>query len=251
MRVNFLVFRGSLDPDKRLGVALLASVLLHALMLLSLSRFAAPGNIVARPAHAPLSVRLEKVVPESAEATPIVIENKKALLHQKLVASEAVATATPADIGPSLSQPGVSVSDVLFLRPISGRVSSPLLASGEYRRTSDIGEQPEMVAIRVPKYPRLASEQKFSGWVIVILFVDEEGKVVEAAAVESSESFNEFERDIAEELRGSTFKPGKLDGRAVKTRIFAMVRFDSKALSGLETVRGATSPASVEREIKR
>jgi outer membrane biosynthesis protein TonB len=197
-----------------------------------------------------LSVRIEKL-PESPEATPIVTNDKKASLHQKLNAPKPVPTAAPADIEPSLSQPGVSVSETLYLRPISGRVSSPLLATGEFRRTSDISEKPEAVAMRVPNYPRPAREQNLSGWVIVMLLVDEQGKVVDTVAVEASESFSDYERDVAEELRGSTFTPGKLDGRAVKTLIFATVRFDSKALSGLEPAKGPTAPVSVENQEKR
>lgn len=247
---SFFVFRRPLDPGQRLGMALVASALLHALMLMSLSTYSIHGNVFTRPVHAPLSVRIERL-PESPEATPIVIDDKKASLHQKLNAPKPVATTAPADIAPSLSQPGVSVSDTLYLRPMPGRVSSPLLASGEFRRTSDISEKPEAVAMRVPKYPHPAREQKLSGWVIVMLLVDERGKVVDTAAVESSESFNDYETDVAEELRDSTFTPGKLDGRAVKTLMFAIVRFDFKGLSGLEPVEDTTAPVSVENKEKR
>lgn len=247
---TFFMFRRPLDPGQRLGMALVASALLHALMLMSLSTYSIHGNVFTRPVHAPLSVRIERL-PESPEATPIVIDDKKASLHQKLNAPKPVATTAPADIAPSLSQPGVSVSDTLYLRPMPGRVSSPLLATGEFRRTSDISEKPEAVAMRVPKYPRPAREQKLSGWVIVMLLVDERGKVVDTAAVESSESFNDYETDVAEELRDSTFTPGKLDGRAVKTLMFAIVRFDFKGLSGLEPVEDTTAPVSVENKEKR
>ena len=105
--------------------------------------------------------------------------------------------------------------------------------------------------MRVPKYPHPAREQKLSGWVIVMLLVDERGKVVDTAAVESSESFNDYETDVAEELRDSTFTPGKLDGRAVKTLMFVKVRFDFKGLSGLEPVEDTTAPVSVENKEKR
>jgi hypothetical protein len=247
---TFFTFRWPLDPDRRLGMALLASALLHALMLLSLSRYSVHGNAFARPVYAPLSVRIERL-PESPEATPIVVKDKKASLHQKLKAPKPVPATAPADIEASLPQPGVSVSETLYLRPISSRVSSPMRATGEFRRTSDISERPEAVAMRVPKYPRPAQEQKVSGWVIVMLLVDEQGKVVDTVAVEFSESFIDYEKEVAEELRGSTFTPGKLDGHAVKTQMFATVWFDSKALSGLETAKDATAPVPVESEQKR
>jgi len=247
---TYFMLRRRLHPAQRLGMALLASALLHALMLLSLSRYSVHGNVFTRPVDAPLSVRIERL-PESPEATPIAINDKKVSFHQKVNADKPVATGAPADIAPVLSQPGVSVSETLYLRPIPGRVSSPLLASGEFQRASDISEKPEVVAMRVPTYPRPAREQKLSGWVIVMLLVDERGKVVDTAAVESSESFNDYEREVAEDLRGSIFTPGKLDGRAVKTLMFATVRFDSKALSGLETAKHTTAPVPVENRDKR
>jgi hypothetical protein len=248
---NLLVFRGLRDPDRRLGVALLASALLHALMLLSLWKNVDDGRVFNRPVHAPLSVRLERVVPEPAEAMPIVIDSRKGWIHQKPALSAPGTAPSPADIEPSWSQPGVSVSEVMYVRPIPSRASSPLLANGEYRRTSDISEKPEAVAIRVPKYPRSAREQEVSGWVIVMLFVDEEGKVVDTAAVESSESFDDYASDVAQALRGSTFTPGKLAGQAVKTLMFARVGFDSKALSSLDFVKGSSGPASTDNKEKR
>ena len=243
----FFIFRRPLDPDRRLGMALVASALLHALVLSSGSRYSVHGNFFTRPVVAPLSVRIERL-PESPDATAIVINDKNASLHQKLSAPKPVATTDPAAIEPSVPQPGVSVSDTLYMRPIPARASSSLLATGEFRRTADISEKPEVVAMRVPPYPRYAREQKVSGEVIVMLFVDEEGKVVDTAAVESSESFDDYARDVAGALRGSTFMPGKLDGRAVKTLMFARVRFDSKALSSFDPVKGANAPVPVEIE---
>ena len=247
---TFFMFRRPLGPGQRLGLALLGSALLHALMVMSLSTYSIHGSVFTRPVYAPLSVRIENL-PESPQATPIVISEKKASFHQKLDASKPVADAAPAKIEPSLAQPGVSVSDLLYSKPISARVNSALLATGEFRRTSEISEKPEAVAMRVPNYPRRAREQELSGWVIVMLLVDERGKVVDTAAVESSESFSDYETDVAEELRDSTFTPGKLDGRAVKTLMFARVRFDSKGLSGLETVREPAAPVSVKDKEKR
>lgn len=247
---TFLNFRWPLDPDKRLGVALLVSALLHALMLTSLSSYSIHGKVFTRPVYAPLSIRIERLA-EAPEATAIVIEGKKASLPRKINAPKPAVSSAPAVVAPSLPQPGVSVSDTLYLRPMPGRVSSTRLASGEFRRASDISEKPETVSMGIPRYPRLAQEQKVSGWVIVVLLVDERGQVIDTAAVESSESFNDYEREVAEALRGSTFTPGKLDGQAVKTLVFARVRFDSRGLSSLETTNGTTAPVPVEHKEKR
>ncbi len=242
--------RQPLDPAGRLGMALVASVLLHALMLMALSPYSVHGNVFTRPVQAPLTVRVERLA-ESLEAIPLVINPRKASVRQKLNAPKPAATNARADIEQSSSQFGVSVSDTLYLRPISGRISSPLLESGEFRRTVDISERPQAVAMRAPTYPRPAWEQKLSGWVIVMLFVDEQGNVVDTVAVESSEAFNDYQTGIAAELRGATFTPGKLDGRVVKTVIFAKVRFDAKGLSGSEPAKAPTASGSIEIGEKR
>jgi len=247
---TFHIFRRPLHPDQRLGMALLASVLLHALMWISFSTYSIPGNILTRPVYAPLSIRIAKL-PESPKETPTVIKDKRASLLQEPSTPRPVATTAPGNIEPSLSQPGVSVSDSLYLRPISSRVHSPYLASGEFRRSSDVSEKPKVIAMRVPEYPRPAWEQKFSGWVIVMMALDERGKVVDTAALDSSESFSDYAEDISKDMRGSTFAPGKIDGQAVKTLTFVTVRFDYKGLSGREPATDTSAPVSMENDEKR
>ena len=247
---TFHNFRRPLNRDQRLAMALTASVLLHALTWMSLSTYSTRHNVFTRPVYAPLSIRIERL-PKAPAATPVVIDDKRVSPQQKLNTPKAVATAAPVDIEPSLSQAGVSISDSLYLRPISSRVSSPFFATDEFRRSSDVSEKPEVIAMRIPKYPPLAWEHKVSGWVVVMLLVDERGKVVDTAAVESSESFSDHASDVAQDLRRSTFTPGKLDGEAVKTMMFAKVRFDYKDPSGLEPATDTGAPVSIEDDEER
>src|SRR2546421_8577245 len=123
---TFHIFRRPLDPDQRLGLALMASVLLHALMWISLPTYSIRGNVFTRPVYAPLSIRIVARLPEAPAATPVVINDERASPQKKLNVPKPVAIAAPVGIEPSLSQPGVSISDSLYLRPISRRVSSPL-----------------------------------------------------------------------------------------------------------------------------
>lgn len=246
----YFMFHRLLDSDRRLGTAILASAVLHALTLLSLSGPPLHGDVLIRAGYPALSVRIERSA-KSPEPAAMVVRDKKISFHQKPAATKAVEISAPADIETSLSQPGVSVSDTLYLRPIPGRASTPLLATGEFRRDSEISEKPEMVAIRVPKYPRPAQEQKVSGWVVVMLLVDEHGTVVEAAAVESSESFGEYGKEVAEGLNGSTLTPGKVEGKAVKTIVFATVKFDPRPLPGPETIKSPGAAALSENKNER
>jgi Gram-negative bacterial TonB protein C-terminal len=234
---TFHIFRRP-GPDTRLGMALLASAMLHALVLTSLSKHVFHVGVLSRPANIALSVRIEKLpeLPAKPGAVPILLKEKKAVFRQKLTVSAPVPITAPVHIEPSLPQPGVTVSETLFVRPIRASVSSPLLTDSAFRPTAELGEVPTAIAIKVPVYPAPAREKKTSGWVVVLLFLDEQGDVVDTVAVESSESFDEYRKDVAEGLRGSVFTPGKLDGREVRARVFIMVRFDGKgALSSLES----------------
>jgi hypothetical protein len=230
---SILGFSGPLATDRRLGMALTVSALLHALLMLSLSKYSVDGSVFMRPVHAPLRVRIEPLS-ESRQALPLLINKKKSVLHREPVASEAVAPSLPPEAESSLPQPGVSVAETLWLRPIPSRAASALLATGKFHPSSELSEQPKAIRMRMPNYPRPAQEQSLSGWVLVMFLVDENGKVLETAALDSSESFGEFRQDIAGEMLISSFVPGKVDGQPVKTLAFAMVGFDVKALPGFD-----------------
>jgi hypothetical protein len=210
-------------------MALFTSLTLHGLMLMSLPAYRY-GGIFVQPVRVPLSITLEKLAAREVVA-PVVVRDKKEFPQEKLEAAKPVADPDRQPTEQSLSRPGVSVSDVFFLRPISSRVNSKLLASGEYYRIVDVTEVPRPRAMKVPDYPLIASKEKISGWVLVMLFVDERGEVNDTVAVEFSESFFGLADQVAAGLVGSTYTPGRLDGRAVKTLMFATVRFEAPKLS--------------------
>jgi outer membrane biosynthesis protein TonB len=235
-------------PDRRLGMALIVSALLHALLMLSLSKYSVHGSMFTQPVHPPLRVRIEKL-PESQHASPILIEKKKAVVHKETAATPPQAPSVPENVETSLPQPGVSVAETLYLRPIPSRANSALLETGEFRRSSELSEQPQTIRMQIPKYPLSAQQQGLSGWVLVLLLVDEHGKVLETAAADSSEAFGEFREDVAQEMRNSSFVPGKHDGQAVKTLVFAMVGFDSRALSRFDVPSSLTPPLTDQQEV--
>ncbi|MFL6581078.1 MAG: hypothetical protein ACJ8G2_10080, partial [Burkholderiales bacterium] len=113
---SILGFSGPLATDRRLGMALMVSALLHALLMLSLSKSSPDGSVFMRPVQAPLRVRIEQI-PESRQASPLVISKRKSVVHREHAASEPVAPSVPPEAEASLPQPGVSVAETLYLRP--------------------------------------------------------------------------------------------------------------------------------------
>jgi Gram-negative bacterial TonB protein C-terminal len=229
------------DQGARFGIALFASVLLHALMLLSLPEQTGPESIVVRSVRAPLRVVIENL-PTRPVAVPIVVREKKLSQYNELEAASAVASRAQEEFERSTVRPDVSVSNIVFLRPIPSRINNVLLESREYFRNSDVSEVPEPVAMKVPEYPTMAAAGNISGWVLVMLFVDEHGEAVDTVAAESSESFIGFADQAAAGLRGSAYTPGRLDGRAVKTLMFATVRFEAPKLSESQVATAAHVP---------
>ncbi|MFN0038137.1 MAG: energy transducer TonB [Burkholderiales bacterium] len=232
-------------------MALLVSMVLHALAVISLRDFSIHERVFDYPLDAPLIIRMEKL-PESNIAVPMVVRNKSASPRNKSPDARQVSKSVPAQDTPSVSHPGVSVSQLLYQKPIPARVGGALLESGEFLRPEVLGQRPQAQVLSIPRYPLTASLHGISGSVVVILFVDEYGRVADAAAVDASESFSAYAKQVAADLRGSVFMPAMQDGRAVKAVEFVMVKFDAGGVSASEGTAGAVdlnrSPAPVPRQ---
>jgi hypothetical protein len=133
------------------------------------------------------------------------------------------------DVIPGAAIPlGVSVSETLYLTPLPRRFAAPLLDSEDYVRDKDLGERPTPIRLALPEYPKQALEAKVGGWITVALYLDQEGRVVDAAAADASESLVQYQDQVVEALRHSLFTPGKVDGRATRSLVFQVVRFDPR-----------------------
>jgi TonB family protein len=136
------------------------------------------------------------------------------------------ATPVPAPIE---TYPGVTVAQATYAGPLPPVVDAA--SRGEiYLRDGDLDERPVPLQMAVPEYPPEAVERKAGGTVLVALYLDEEGRVVEAAAVSSSEDLAEFRDDIAHALLAATFTPALKDGQPVKSLVFQVVRLDPETV---------------------
>lgn len=75
-----------------------------------------------------------------------------------------------------------------------------------------------------PEYPSEAKRMGHSGVVAVSIVIDEKGKVASAQVVKSSNP--DFDAPALAAVKKWTFKPGKKDGVAVKTKVTVPLRFD-------------------------
>jgi outer membrane biosynthesis protein TonB len=235
-RLRSLVAGGG--PRMTLAIAL--SFLLHALLLLivpgpaphidyllvraappALSVHIAPLRVPADPGSLP-PVRIEPLKP------PVPVQKARNETPADLVGKEPdiPAPPEPVQVAPEpASYAGVNVESVLYLGPLPARAGE-FEDSAEYLRESQVDEPPVAVDIAVPEYPRAAAQDKVGGIVLVAIFIDEDGHVVRAAPVHSSEYLFEFSDGIAKAMTHSTFKPARKEGEAVKSLIFQAVHLD-------------------------
>ncbi len=85
---------------------------------------------------------------------------------------------------------------------------------------------PKMIKEKDPKYPRLAKEGGFSGYVIIRAFIDETGKVEKVNRVKCNRPNMGFDEAAMKAVYESTFEPAELKGKPVGVWIKYKIRFD-------------------------
>ncbi len=82
---------------------------------------------------------------------------------------------------------------------------------------------PDFIRRVTPRYPVMARRLGVEGEVLLLLTIDEEGRLVDIEVLKG-DSYG-FEEAAIEALRRSTFRPAMKDGRPTKTRATLRVRF--------------------------
>lgn len=244
--------------NQRIGSALLGSILLHAAVVALVSlylslpavRTVVPGDF-QNPLRARLVAQEKTELPESQptvqaqapvpaavpEPKPGTILSKPGLGPEPARIPESREVSVPTRLLNHAGEPGppfgARLVEVLFTRPFPRRFveANPQLDGQGYVRDVDLEERPRAIALVIPDYPSQLSVRRTEGWVTVAFFLDEEGRVVRAAPVEGSESAIPFEGMLADTLGRSTFTPGKVNGKPVKSIVFHKLEFNPEGWS--------------------
>jgi hypothetical protein len=242
---------GTVADNSRVGWALLGSMLLHLAVLFLLTAHVwrvhrvvphevplqLHGRIVAAsavPEHrAPEVLRDPAAKPLVVERQPVVeIQTPQTVPHEASVAVEEdiAKPVSPETGGETEVRFGVSVGETLFQRPLPRAFEVNVKKNPGFIRSTDLHERPEPIELVVPDIASNALSRRITGSVTMALFIDESGQVVDAARVAASEDFEDFEAEIIQALKQSTFTPGKMDGRSVKSLSFQVIRFGPLAV---------------------
>jgi len=177
--------------------------------------------------------------PKDDSPTIALMEMPKIEPDEPEVVDDTQPTTAPVDLAPM--QPDVTqvVTPESFIQPLQppppeGLKSSASVVIPQNRPTglgkgmvvfepSQLDQQPVPTFQVRPQYPYEMSRQGITGEVIVDLIVDEYGSVTNAFALHASQ--REFEVPAVQAVSKWKFKPGRKNGRAVKTHVQAPVEF--------------------------
>ncbi len=103
--------------------------------------------------------------------------------------------------------------------------TGPVIRTDQPYLESVVEERPEYVGGPKPRYPDLLRQAGIDGRVLVEFVVDTMGRV-ERGSIKILSSTNQlFEQPTREAISASSFRPGKISGRAVRVRVQQPINF--------------------------
>jgi protein TonB len=220
------------DADARLALAVLVSAALHASLIFGVA-VRRPG---AASASEPILARIQ-AVPDAAarQPEPRPLEKPERRVAQlparASAAAESRPAATDASSGPDPIIQRAPQAPTEALPP----VEMPLFVDSTWYPAAQLDIFPTALAPVRPAYPHAAAAADLAGEVMLLLLIDETGRVHECTVVDAQPA-GTFEEAALEAFRAARFTPGQRDGRNVRSRLLVKVVF-SPAQAGTAASR--------------
>jgi len=125
--------------------------------------------------------------------------------------------------------PGIPVADPGLLSVANwslGAEPGTVAAPSDPVSVGVVEELPVLLSFPVPRYPELLRQAGVEGHVTVGLVLDTLGRAEPASVRVLSSTHRLFEPAAVQVVLGSTYSPGRLNGRAVRVRIQVPVAFE-------------------------
>jgi periplasmic protein TonB len=192
------------SPTLRFGVAVAASLALHAAVVFATAGVP-PGAPAGRSgASSPLEARLLALpAPPTADSVPPAPSARPAVEPQQVASARQSPPTNPPP--PPAATPALGLPDA----PV-------------YYLQSELDERARMQGHVDPPYPETAPPE--GGYVVLRLLISEEGRV-ERVMVVVAEPEGYFERAAADAFAAARFFPGRRGGVAVKSQTFIELKF--------------------------
>lgn len=248
--------------DRRLAVAVGASLLIHALVVASLKELVPP-----RPAQAPglfnqfgtlqavlagPRIELPEPLPLELQAVPALLAPPQSEPLEALLRRAGFQAPSPA---PGEAQPGaerqpVSIAIKSIDDPARLGVDYALTLGQRFPRRAS--KAPALLGSPAVSYPRAALEAGTNGRVAALVTLDPAGHVIDSTLLPED---GLFAPAVAEALKSARFAPAEIDGKPVP--YWAIVEFyfsvarPSAALNDRPSIARRPSPASRQPSVGR
>ncbi|MFH2211311.1 MAG: TonB family protein [Pseudomonadota bacterium] len=207
------------ETAEKLALTLAASLILHFALIFGLQIRAAPSTshvsrviqarLVEAPDIAPAVVTAQPPEPES-----LVVEAQEAPLPPPEPQTPDSAATSP--------QASAAVPEMNTSLP---SIEVPLIEDPTYYPALEVDVHPTALKIIQPIYPDEAASANVTGSVVLVLLLDESGKVQELS-VEEANPAGMFEQSALAAFRNARFSPAQRNGRVVKSRMRIKVTYE-------------------------
>ncbi len=219
--------RSGAEAAEKLALTLAASLILHFALIFGLqiraestashtshvirAHLVETSNAVAAPQPAPMQAPEPDVGPKTAPPEVYPAEPARApLLLPMEPEPPAAASASAAAPESSANLPSIEV---------------PLIEDPTYYSAKEVDVHPTALQAIQPLYPEEAASANVTGSVVLVLLLDESGKVRELS-VEEANPPGTFEQSALDAFRSARFTPAQRNGRVVKSRVRIKVSYE-------------------------
>lgn len=202
------------DAAARFALALVASLALHLALI-----FGVQIKVVQQEERpSPLmEVRIERLAGEESSATLLTgFPAARVANEREVPAREEKAP---------LARPVAPAAEPEPTAPLLPTLEIPLIENPTWYPAKQVDVHPAALHPIKPDYPDKAAEQGVEGSVVLLLLIDEAGRVKEATVAEANPE-GYFEASALAAFRPARFAPAQRQGRAVKSRVLIRVTYE-------------------------
>jgi protein TonB len=205
------------EAAEKLALTLAASLILHFALIFGLQIRAVPA---ASQTGRVIQARLLEV--QDASAAPV----EPDALVAEVQEPEPPPLPSPE---PALPEPPAPAPPASAAAPESSAnlpsIEVPLIEDPTYYTAREVDVHPAALQVIQPPYPDEAARANVTGSVVLLLLLDESGKVQELSVEEASPA-GMFEQSALDAFRNARFSPAQRQGRVVKSRMRIMVTYE-------------------------
>lgn len=207
---------------EKLALTLAGSLILHFALIFGLQIRALPAAapstriIQARLVEASRPITAPQAAPTQV-AEPEPTPDTTALQVTEPAPAPAAAEPPPPELPASAAAPEKNAN--------LPSIEAPLLEDPTYYPAQEVDVHPTALQSIQPAYPAEAASANVAGSVVLVLLLDESGRVQDITVEESSPP-GMFDKSALEAFRTARFTPAQRHGRAVKSRVRIKVTYE-------------------------